>query len=116
MTTKIAYHFGLSGGKDSTALWGWAINESGYPRECIRGSFADTKNEYPEVYEQIAALDAYGQAHGVHPVRTMRSMGFLALAKKKQRLFCLRATSPISLKCLLRILKISTIRKLCIHI
>ena len=55
-------HFGLSGGKDSTALWGWAINESGYPKESIRGSFCDTENEYQAVYDQIAALDAYGQS------------------------------------------------------
>jgi hypothetical protein len=24
---KIINHFGLSSGKDSTALWGWAFNE-----------------------------------------------------------------------------------------
>lgn len=79
------YHFGLSGGKDSTALWGWAINESGYPRELIRGSFADTENEYPEVYQQIEALSRYGVERGIAPVRTLHSIGFLGLAIKKQR-------------------------------
>jgi len=83
--SKVCNHFGLSGGKDSTALWGWAINESGYPIESIRGSFADTENEYPEVYEQIRALDEYGKKRGVAPVRWMKSMGFLRLAIWKQR-------------------------------
>ena len=78
-------HFGLSGGKDSTALWGWAINESGYPKESIRGSFCDTENEYREVYDQIKALDEYGQKHGVAPVRTLQSEGFLALCIRNKR-------------------------------
>lgn len=34
-------HIGLSGGKDSTALLGWALHESGYPRESLRFSFCD---------------------------------------------------------------------------
>jgi 3'-phosphoadenosine 5'-phosphosulfate sulfotransferase (PAPS reductase)/FAD synthetase len=94
-------HIGLSGGKDSTALWGWAINESGYPRKSIRGSFCDTENEYPEVYAQIAFLDAYGQKRGVQPVKTLRAHDarwtesqhplFLALAKWKQRFPSARA-------------------------
>ena len=83
--SKTINHFGLSGGKDSTALWGWAINESGYPIESIRGSFADTENEYPEVYDQIRALDDYGQKRGAPPVRWMKSVGFLKLAIQKKR-------------------------------
>lgn len=92
----IINHIGLSSGKDSTALWAWAIHESGYPIETIRGSFTDTENEYPEVYEQIRALDEYGQRHGVAPVRTLRNTDpwtwdrsehplFLALAIWKKR-------------------------------
>ena len=88
---KIINHFGLSGGKDSTALWGWAINDSGYPVESIRGSFSDTENEYQAVYDQIAALDAYGQKHGVAPVETLKSEGFLALCIRKKRFPSARA-------------------------
>lgn len=84
-------HIGLSGGKDSTALWGWAINESGYPIESIRGSFADTQNEYKEVYDQIDILDAYGQKHGVAPIRRLSSVGFLQLALNKGRFPSARA-------------------------
>ena len=82
---KVINHIGLSSGKDSTALWGWAINESGYDPATIRGSFCDTENEYDDVYDQIRILDAYGQRHGIAPVRTLRSMGFLGLVLWKQR-------------------------------
>lgn len=64
---------GLSGGKDSTALLGWAIHESGYPRDSIQCTFCDTENEYEEVYQQIRDLDRYAQAHGCPPVRTLKS-------------------------------------------
>ncbi len=85
------YHVGLSGGKDSTALWGWVLNESGYDPHYIRGSFADTQNEYPEVYEQIARLNQYGIERGAPPIRTLRSIGFLALARYKKRFPSARA-------------------------
>lgn len=49
----------LYGGKDSTVLWGWAINDSGYDPATIRGSCTDTENEYPEVMAQIKALPAW---------------------------------------------------------
>lgn len=77
--------FGLSGGKDSTRLWAWAFNESGYPVDSIIGTFCDTENEYQEVYDQIAALDAYGQLRGAKPIVTLHSMGFLNLCIKKKR-------------------------------
>lgn len=64
---------GLSGGKDSTRLVGWAIHESGYPRESLLFSFCDTENEYDEVYQQIDALDAYIQRHGCKPVLRLRA-------------------------------------------
>lgn len=66
-------HIGLSSGKDSTALLGWAIHESGYPRESILCSFVDTENEYDEVYEQIAKLNEYCLKHGVPPIRHLRA-------------------------------------------
>lgn len=82
----IINHVGLSGGKDSTALWGWVINESGYPLDSIRGSFADTGNEYQEVYDQIATLSEYGVRHGVAPIVTLYpELDFLSLVKKKGR-------------------------------
>lgn len=87
---------GLSGGKDSTALVGWAIHESGYPRESLIFTFCDTENEYDEVYQQIDALDSYVQKHGCKPVVKLRATGkwvdefksyplFLALALWKGR-------------------------------
>lgn len=83
---RTIYHVGLSGGKDSTALWGWIINESGYPLDCIHGSFADTGNEYQEVYDQIQHLSDYGVQRGVKPVVTLYpELNFLELAKKKRR-------------------------------
>ncbi len=72
---------GLSGGKDSTALFGWAIHESGYPRDSIYPAFCDTENEYQEVYDQIDALDLYGQARGVRPIARLRATGAWATAK-----------------------------------
>ncbi len=88
--------FGLSGGKDSTRLVGWAINESGYPIESLVFCFCDTENEYDEVYQQIRDLDAYVQRHGCKPVIWLRASGkwvdqywmfpvFLALAIWKGR-------------------------------
>lgn len=78
-------HIGLSGGKDSTALLGWAIHESGYPIESIRLSSSDTEYEYQETYQQIRDLDAIAQARGVRPIRILKSEGFLNLAIRKGR-------------------------------
>lgn len=78
-------HFGLSGGKDSTALLGWALHESGYDPASLRFSFCDTENEYQEVYDQIDRLDEIVQKHGCPPIARLRSMGFLDLCIKKQR-------------------------------
>lgn len=88
--------FGLSGGKDSTLLVGWAIHESGYPIESLIFTFCDTENEYDEVYQQIEALDKYVQSHGCKPIVRLRASGkwvetfsmfplFLALALWKGR-------------------------------
>jgi hypothetical protein len=66
---------GLSSGKDSTALLGWAIHESGYPRESIICVFTDTENEYEEVYQQIRDLNDYCLKHGVAPVVYLRASG-----------------------------------------
>lgn len=98
---NIINHFGLSGGKDSSALWAWALFESGYPIETVRASFCDTENEYEEVYDQIAALDKIGQARGAAPIRILRSEGFLNLCIRKKgfpsakKRFCTEETKII---------------------
>ena len=58
--------FGLSGGKDSTCLLGWAIHESGYPRDSLIFTFCDTENEYQEVYIQ---------KHECRPIVRLRASG-----------------------------------------
>lgn len=91
MRTRVINHVGLSSGKDSTVLWGWAINESGYDPDSILGSFSDTENEYAHVYKQIEDLNDYGIKRGVRPVRVLRSEGFLNLAIRKKRFPSARA-------------------------
>lgn len=87
---------GLSSGKDSTALLGWAVHESGYPKESIICVFTDTENEYEEVYKQIKDLNDYCIHHGISPIVYLRAAGdwvdkywmfplFLALAIWKGR-------------------------------
>lgn len=88
--------FGLSGGKDSTRLVGWAIHESGYPIESLIFTFCDTENEYDEVYQQIRDLNDYVVRHGCKPIVWLRASGhwvdkfwmfplFLALCIHKNR-------------------------------
>lgn len=87
---------GLSSGKDSTAMMGWAIHESGYPIESLIFVFTDTENEYEEVYQQIRDLNDYAIKHGCAAVVYLRASGdwvdkfkehplFLALAIWKGR-------------------------------
>lgn len=66
---------GLSSGKDSTVLAGWAIHESGYPIESLIFCFCDTENEYDEVYQQIKDLNAYVVRHGCRPIVYLRATG-----------------------------------------
>lgn len=47
------YVFGVSGGKDSDALFLWALYESGLPWERLVFTFADTGNEHIVTYLQI---------------------------------------------------------------
>jgi len=80
-------HFGLSGGKDSTALMLWAINESGsYPLSLVF-SWCDTgnENEYTEAY--INYLSA--KLHRIHV--TKPPLGFYDLARKRKRFPSARA-------------------------
>lgn len=84
-------HIGISGGKDSTALFLWALYESGYPRESIVVTFCDTDNEHDLTYEhvrQLSALhpitwltmEAFMVAKGLPPIH-----GFYRLAEWKRR-------------------------------
>ncbi len=56
MSEYTLYHIGVSGGKDSTALLLWAVNESGYPRDRIVASFCDTGNEHQITYDYVRML------------------------------------------------------------
>lgn len=81
------YHFGVSGGKDSTALLLWAIHESGYPRNRIVASFCDTDNEDEITLDYIRML-----SREVHPIQWLTPpLGFYQLAKKKGRFPSARA-------------------------
>lgn len=75
-------HFGLSGGKDSTALALWAIHESGYPRESLDFSFCDTGNESQVTYDYIDYLE---QKLEIGITRIKPERDFWELAKWKKR-------------------------------
>jgi 3'-phosphoadenosine 5'-phosphosulfate sulfotransferase (PAPS reductase)/FAD synthetase len=74
------YHIGISGGKDSTALLLWMAHESRIPHKWMVASFCDTENEAPETYEHIKMLN-----DRIFPVHTIKTEGFIQLAKRKQR-------------------------------
>lgn len=81
MPSKTLYHFGISGGKDSTALLLWACYESGIPLEQIRATFCDTGNESPITLAYVKMLSDF-----VFPIETIYPpLGFYDLAKKKGR-------------------------------
>lgn len=73
------YHFGVSGGKDSTALLLWAVYESGIPLEQIRATFCNTGNEHNWTLDYISMLNLC-----VHPIEEIRGeLLFYDLARKK---------------------------------
>ena len=75
------YHFGVSGGKDSTALLLWACYESGIPLEQIRATFCNTGNESPITLAYIRMLDTF-----IFPIETIYPpLGFYDLVAKKGR-------------------------------
>lgn len=74
-------HIGISGGKDSTALLLWAVHESGYAKESIIASFADTGNEANETYAYVQML-----SERVHPIQIIKPpLDFYELAFHKKR-------------------------------
>ena len=79
-------HAGISGGKDSTALMLWCLHESGYPKESLNFSFADTDNEHDLTYDQIVMLSEHSVAHGGPKIVWLKpKRGFYELAKHKKR-------------------------------
>lgn len=82
MKPKTLNHFGLSGGKDSTALALWALHESGYSRESILASVCDTGNENEYTYRYLYWLSRKigVRFHWIKP-----PLGFYDLARKKKR-------------------------------
>jgi 3'-phosphoadenosine 5'-phosphosulfate sulfotransferase (PAPS reductase)/FAD synthetase len=81
MTDYTLYHFGISGGKDSTALLLWAVHESGYPHDQMVATFCDTGNEHQITYDYIQMLN-----ESVFPIQTIKPpLDFYQLAEKKKR-------------------------------
>lgn len=77
---------GISGGKDSSATALWLIHESGVPKDSIRFTFCDTKNEHVFTYDHIALLSSRFQEWGCAPVVTLEpEFGFYDLALKRNR-------------------------------
>lgn len=84
----VIHHIGCSGGKDSTALLLWAIHESGLPRDSLRLTFCDTKNEDRLTYEHLdllrkAIVESAGIVGGLEVLEPER--GFFELALWKHR-------------------------------
>lgn len=74
-------HCGISGGKDSTALLLWLVNESGLPYDRLDVTFCDTGNEDPFTYAFIELLQ-----REVFPIDTIRPQrDFWELARHKKR-------------------------------
>lgn len=70
--SKTIYHFGVSGGKDSTALLLWACYESGIPLEQIRATFCYVGNESEKVVDYIRMLSDF-----IFPIETISAaLGF----------------------------------------
>lgn len=74
------YCLGLSGGKDSTAVYLWAKYESDWPQDRLVVTFNDTGNEDYYTYAFLDILAKY------HPIETIKpEMNFWELAKFKKR-------------------------------
>lgn len=73
-------HVGISGGKDSTALFLWCLYESGWPHELFRFTFCDTGNEDALTYAYIDMLRTHAPIEVLRPERD-----FWELAEKRGR-------------------------------
>lgn len=75
------YHLGVSGGKDSTAVLLWLVNESGLPLDRCQVTFCDTGNEDLLTYAYLGMLN-----DKVFPIETIKpERDFWELAKWKKR-------------------------------
>jgi len=74
------FHLGISGGKDSTALFLWYIYESGLPLSKLIATICDTGNEDDFTYRFVEMLSR------IHPIRVIQpERDFWELAEWKQR-------------------------------
>src|SRR5690606_14780075 len=73
---KIANVLSISGGKDSTAMWIYAVKEMGVE---VIPVFADTGNEHPLTYEYIDYLESK-----LGPVRRVKADFSEQIAKKRE--------------------------------
>ena len=71
----------VSGGKDSTALLLWSLEQPEEFKEKCRYVYADTKHEHPAVYKYLSYLEF---VTGVK-IERIESEGFLEMCKRKQR-------------------------------
>lgn len=77
---------GISGGKDSSALMLWMLFRSGYPKDSLRFTFCDTRNEHDCTYEHIELLEKISIDNGGPKIEWLfPEMGFYELAMKKKR-------------------------------
>lgn len=78
--------FGVSGGKDSSALILWALFRSGYPKESIVATFTDTGNEHDFTYKHIELISKLLKDNNCQGVETVKpEMDFWELAYSKKR-------------------------------
>lgn len=83
------YHLGVSGGKDSTAAFLWAVYESGW-KDNFRVTFCDTGNEDPFTYKFLDFLRKIYPIEIITPIRYGKKtfsegMTFYDLAVAKKR-------------------------------
>jgi 3'-phosphoadenosine 5'-phosphosulfate sulfotransferase (PAPS reductase)/FAD synthetase len=85
VTNYTIYQGGISGGKDSTALMLWMLQESGYPKDALRFTWCDTGNEAKETHAHVKLLSDYSVSVGGPPVITLNpELDFYALCIKRQ--------------------------------
>ena len=77
----VAYHIGISGGKDSTALLLWYVYESGLPLESLVVTFSDTGNEHDWTYWYVRYLSK--NVFKIHWLKPEKA--FYELAKQRRR-------------------------------
>ncbi len=78
--------FGVSGGKDSSALILWALFKSVYEKSSIVATFCDTGNEHDFTYRHVELISKLLTDNGCAPVETVKPpLDFWELAYQKRR-------------------------------